>query len=127
MQRRAIEVGKISIGFIEEQREIGSRQNDGVDSIAFEERVSKRRQVPVLLFSAFSRSSQLDIRVVDVVRLVWPRLDDFDLIHLAEERRFHDEAGAKNGHPSNRSDRKFLDERLEDIDNRQRRGGDEFP
>ena len=50
MQRRAIDVGKISIGFIEEQCEVGSRQNDGVDSIAFEERVSKRRQAPVLLF-----------------------------------------------------------------------------
>ena len=48
MQRRAIDVGKISIGFIKEQREIGSRQNDGVDSIALEERVSKSRQVPVL-------------------------------------------------------------------------------
>jgi hypothetical protein len=43
MQRRAIEVGKIGIGFIEEQREVGSRQNDGVDSIALEESLSKSR------------------------------------------------------------------------------------
>ena len=50
MQRRAIDVGKINIGSTEEQREVGSRQNDGVDSIALEERVSKSRQVPVLLF-----------------------------------------------------------------------------
>ena len=50
MQRRAIDVAKISIGSIEEQREVGSCQNDGVDSIALDERVSKSRQVPVLLY-----------------------------------------------------------------------------
>ena len=50
MQRRAIDVGKIGIGFTEEQREVGSRQNDSVDSIALEDRVSKGRQAPVLLF-----------------------------------------------------------------------------
>jgi hypothetical protein len=64
---------------------------------------------------------------MDVVRFGWPRLDDFDPTHLAEEHRFHDEAGAKDGYPSYRSCCKLLDERLEDNENRQRRGGDEFP
>jgi hypothetical protein len=48
-QCRAIDVGKVNIAFVEKRREVGSRQNDGVDSITLDKRGSQSRQVPALL------------------------------------------------------------------------------
>ena len=48
IKRRGINAGKISVGFIKEQREICSYQNDGLESIWLHDRFGKGRQSSVL-------------------------------------------------------------------------------
>src|SRR5215469_11927640 len=95
MQSCAVDMGEISIRVIKKSREVGSSQNNGPNSIATEERVSKRGQVPMLLFAAFPGSSQLDVGIVNIVHLFWHGAYDFEISQLPKERRLHHKASAK--------------------------------
>jgi len=86
MQSGTVDAGKINIRVIKKLREIGSSENDCVNSIATEEPASKRGQSPTLFFRAFPCSSQLDIRVVNVIYLLWQGANDLDLWQMPEKR-----------------------------------------
>jgi hypothetical protein len=127
MQLRAISTGKISIAVVENQGQISSRENNGIDSIAPQYCLRQSRQVRMLLSGAFPRASHLDVRTVDRLDFVRPPSHDLDVAEFTEKRRFHDEAGTQERDASSPARRKFLAERFEDVQNRQRGSGSKLP
>src|SRR5271154_1220718 len=112
MQRRAIDVGKVSILLVEQHRKISPSQNDRLDSIPRVQSMSDGTELRVLLFSAFSLARQLHIRAVNGIHFVRPRLNELHPFHESKKRRLHHETGAKERDPPRPSCRKLFDERF---------------
>src|SRR5271168_1655867 len=111
MQRRAVEVREVRIRFVEDQREVGSRESDGIDAVAFKDRMGEGRQSLVLLFGANPNAQQFEIGLRNILHLLRPRADDLDIANQTIKAGFHHLSTAKNADPSNLSRSKLVSQR----------------
>ena len=126
MQGGAVDVGKIGVGGIEEQGEVGSREEDRVQVIAFDQSVREGGEVLVLLRRAVSVAQQLRIGVVDEVHFVGGRGDDLNVLQQAEETGLDGIAGAEDGEPAGGAGGDLRGDSVDQTDEWQRRRGEQF-
>src|SRR5262245_24915894 len=94
----AINGGKPSIGFIEDEVEIGPRQHHRFDTVMALEPVGDLAQFGFIFGRNLASRRQAEIDAMDLIDLLIPWTDDVDRVERPEQSSIDREAGAEQGH-----------------------------
>ena len=92
---RSVDMRKIGIRFVEDQREFRPSQNNSFHSLALAQSMSDRTEHLIMFLRSTPSVYDLHIRCVDEIDLIGPRDHDLDTWQLTEHSSFHGEACAK--------------------------------
>lgn len=81
----AVDVGEGRVGLVEEEREVGAGDEDGVDGIAGAEGLGERGELGVLGFGAAAVAQEFPVDRVDEVDFGRGGLDELDVGEQTEE------------------------------------------
>jgi len=116
----AVDRGEGGVGVVEEEREVGSGEEDGVELLAADELLGELSEGGELLGGAAAAPGELHIHVVDEVGLLRGCRDEFDAGDAAVEARLKNVSGAEGGDAADVAGGELAVERGEDVDEGQR-------